>query len=64
MKVITGAGSLTPPDPPDGADWVERLRVADLGFLAAVALSEPDVMVSSRQGPRTATRLSSRELIA
>jgi mannose-6-phosphate isomerase-like protein (cupin superfamily) len=30
MKVITGAGSFTPPDAPDGAHWVEQLRVADL----------------------------------
>ncbi|HEX3925122.1 MAG TPA: hypothetical protein VHY31_22770 [Streptosporangiaceae bacterium] len=30
MKVITGAGSFTPPDEPDGAHWVEQLRVADL----------------------------------
>ena len=30
MKVITGAGSFTPPAAPDGAHWVEQLRVADL----------------------------------
>jgi mannose-6-phosphate isomerase-like protein (cupin superfamily) len=30
MKVITGAGSFTPPDGPDGAHWVEQLRVTDL----------------------------------
>jgi mannose-6-phosphate isomerase-like protein (cupin superfamily) len=30
MKVITWAGSFTPPDEPDGAHWVEQLRVADL----------------------------------
>jgi mannose-6-phosphate isomerase-like protein (cupin superfamily) len=30
MKVITGAGRFTAPDTPDGAHWVEQLRVADL----------------------------------
>jgi mannose-6-phosphate isomerase-like protein (cupin superfamily) len=30
MRVITGAGRFTAPDTPDGAHWVEQLRVADL----------------------------------